>query len=62
MKRFYEREELSRDWIERYCKGNWESCVRYHMEERGEYHSDRMLPDGTLMKQRKDFNRKLKKS
>ena len=55
VKSFYEQGELSRDWIRRYCQGNWENCVRYHMEERGEYHPDRMLPDGTFMRRGKDF-------
>ena len=48
MKRFYEEGKLDRKWIELYCKGDWESCVRYQMEERGEEHPDWMLPDGTL--------------
>jgi len=48
MKRFYEKGKLSQEWIERYCRGDWESCVRYQMEERGEFHPDWMLPDGTL--------------
>jgi len=48
MKRFYEEGNLSKEWIERYCRGDWESCVRYRMEETGELHPDRMLPDGTL--------------
>jgi len=48
MKRFYEEGELSGQWIDRYCKGDWESCIRYQMEEAGEYHPDWMLPDGTL--------------
>lgn len=36
------------EWIEAYCKGDWESCVRYKMEERGEPQSDYMLPDGSM--------------
>jgi len=48
MKRFYEEGILDRKWIELYCKGDWESCIRYHMEERGEPHPDWMLPDGTV--------------
>jgi len=48
MKRFYEEGRLDGKWIELYCKGDWESCVRYQMEERGEPHPDWMLPDGTL--------------
>ena len=48
MKRFYEEGKLDKKWIELYCKGDWESCVRYQMEERGEPHPDWMLPDGTL--------------
>ena len=48
MKGFYQTGQLDRHWIESYCKGDWERCVRYQMEERGEFHSDRMLPDGSL--------------
>jgi DNA polymerase len=48
MKRFYEKGKLSREWIETYCKGDWENCVRYHLEEQGEPHPDWMLPDGSI--------------
>jgi len=48
MKRFYEKGKLDKKWIELYCRGDWESCVRYQMEEKGEFHPDWMLPDGTL--------------
>jgi len=50
MKRFYEEGRLCRKWIELYCKGDWESCIRYQMEEEGKYHPDWMLPDGTIDK------------
>lgn len=48
LKRFYEAGRLERKWIELYCKGDWISCVRYEMEELGNYHPDWMLPDGSL--------------
>ena len=48
MKRFHEEGKLDKKWIELYCKGDWESCIRYQKEERGEPHPDWMLPDGTL--------------
>jgi hypothetical protein len=48
MKRFYERGMLDRKWVNNYCKGDWSKCIRYRMEERGEYHPDFMLPDGTI--------------
>jgi len=48
MKKYYEMGILDRKWIEQYCKGDWENCLRYHMEENGEPHADYMLPDGTL--------------
>ena len=48
MKWFYESGRLSRRWIELYCKGDWENCTRYQMEEKGEPHPDWMLPDGSL--------------
>lgn len=49
--RFYQEGKLERRWIELYCKGDWESCIRYQMEERGEYHEDCMLPDGRIMRE-----------
>jgi len=48
MKRFYEKGNLDKKWIELYCKGDWESCIRYQMEEKGLPHPDWMLPDGTI--------------
>jgi len=48
MKRFYEEGYLEKEWINRYCQGDWENCVRYQMEERGEFHPDWMLPDGNI--------------
>lgn len=49
MKTFYENGMLDFEWIARYCRGDWESCVRYQKEERGEPHSDRLLPDGSFL-------------
>lgn len=46
--RFYERGMLDRKWIDVYCKGDWETCERYKMEEQGSTHPDWMLPDGSL--------------
>jgi len=54
MRRFYEEGKLNRKWIELYCKGDWESCIRYQMEEEGKFHPDWMLPDGTLDKRLKE--------
>ncbi len=54
MKMFYEKGMLDRKWVELYCKGDWESCKRYKMEEEGKFHPDYMLPDGSI-------NEKLKK-
>lgn len=48
MKKFYEQGKLKKMWIERYCKGDYKSCVRYRMEERGEPHPDNMLPNGRI--------------
>lgn len=48
MKSFYEQGKLSKYWIDGYCKGDWESCERYRMEENHIPHPDNMLPDGTI--------------
>ncbi len=48
MKRYYEMGKLDKKWVENYCWGNWENCVRYEMEENGKPHPDYMLPDGSI--------------
>ena len=48
MKRFYEQGKIDIEWIDRYCKGDWESCIRYQMAKRREPHPDWMLPDGSI--------------
>ena len=50
MKFFYEAGKLDKKWVENYCHGDWEKCVRYRMEEAGEFHPDNMLPDGSVDK------------
>jgi DNA polymerase len=55
LKQGYEKGVVEEHWILRFCKGNWQHCVRYQMEERGEYHPDWMLPDGTLNKELEEF-------
>ncbi|RLF28194.1 MAG: uracil-DNA glycosylase [Thermoplasmata archaeon] len=48
MKRFYDAGRLNKKWVELYCRGDWESCRRYQLEERGIPHPDNMLPDGSI--------------
>ena len=50
MKRFYEEGKLEKAWVEKYCFGNNDICVRYQMEESGEPHPDNLLPDGEVRK------------
>jgi hypothetical protein len=46
MKRAYEAGKLEKRFIDEYCFGNWEACVRYQMESRGEPHPDHLRQDG----------------
>jgi hypothetical protein len=48
---YYEQGKLDRKWVDEYCMGDWESCVRYQMEERQELHPDYMLPNGEIRKE-----------
>ncbi len=48
MKKFYEEGKLDKKWIENYCFKQGENCKRYEMEEKGIYHPDNMLPNGTI--------------
>ncbi len=50
MKTYTEQGKLERYWIENYCLVDNRHCVRYHMEERGQYHPDDMLPNGEIRK------------
>ena len=58
MKRFYEEGKLDKKWIELYCKGDWESCVRYQMEEKGELHPDWMLSDVSIDEELRNYIRR----
>ena len=44
--RFYEQGKLNKKWIDLYCRGDWESCKRYQLEERNVPHPDHLLPNG----------------
>jgi DNA polymerase len=48
MKRYTDAGLLDPKWVNAFCQGEWQRCVRYQMEERGEPHPDWMLPDGSL--------------
>lgn len=48
MRYFYEAGKLDEKWVDLYCKGDWRSCVRFQKEQKGEYHSDAMLPNGEI--------------
>jgi len=50
MRIFFEQGILDRQWIDRYCLGDYDSCVRFRMEEAGKPHPDNMLPDGLIDK------------
>lgn len=51
LKRFYEQGKLDKRWVKDYCWGSYSKCTRYKMEEKGLYHPDNMLPDGTVDKE-----------
>ena len=48
MKYYFEAGKIDKKWVEEYCHGHWQECVRYQKEEAGIYHPDNMLPDGTI--------------
>lgn len=48
IKRYTEKNMIDKKWVEQYCKSEYWRCVRKKMEEKGEYHPDNMMPDGTI--------------
>ena len=48
LKRFYEEGKLNIQWLKDYCWGNFSICIRKKLEDKGLFHPDNMLPDGTI--------------
>ena len=48
IKYFVDHGKLDRKWVEQYCLVSNKNCVRYKLEESGEYHPDNMLPNGEI--------------
>lgn len=48
IRRFDEQGLIDRSYVMDYCRGNWEKCKRYQLEEKNIPHPDHMLPDGSL--------------
>ncbi len=48
MRRAWEAGRLEQRFIDAYCRGDFEQCVRFQMEERGEPHPDWMRQDGVM--------------
>lgn len=48
VKYFYYAGRIEEHWVRDYCHISNPDCVRKQMEERGEYHPDNMMPDGTI--------------
>lgn len=48
IKYFVDNDKLNPKWVENYCLIGNKNCIRYQMEENGEYHPDNMLPNGDI--------------
>jgi len=53
IRRFYEQGKLEKKWVEQYCWGDNERCVRYQLEESGKPHPDNLLPNGEVKEELK---------
>ena len=49
IKYFVDNNNLDRKWVEDYCLVGNKNCIRYQMEERGQFHPDKMLPNGKII-------------
>ncbi len=50
IRRYTEQNLIDKKWVEQYCKSEYWCCLRRKMQERGQYHPDNMMPDGTIDK------------
>ena len=46
-----DNKKLDSKWVENYCLVGNKECVRYQLEEKGEFHPDNMLPNGKIMEE-----------
>jgi len=47
-KEFLEKGIIDEKWVANYCRSDYLNCERYKMEEKGLYHPDNMMPDGSI--------------
>jgi hypothetical protein len=50
LRKFEKQGRLGTKWRSQYCENNYTVCRRYQLEEKGIFHPDNMLPDGTIDK------------
>jgi hypothetical protein len=52
LRRLERQGKLDKAWAHSYCESdnNWQNCKRFQLEEKGIYHPDNMLPNGTIDK------------
>jgi hypothetical protein len=48
LKSYFEKQKIDINWIEDYCFGDYVNCERYKLEEKGAYHPDNMMCNGTI--------------
>ena len=48
LRKFEEEGKLEIKWKKEYCEGNYQKCIRFKMEEKGQAHPNNMLPNGEI--------------
>jgi hypothetical protein len=48
LRRFEKQGRLGKEWRTHYCEHDYTACRRFQLEEKGIFHPDTMLPDGTI--------------
>jgi hypothetical protein len=51
LRRLEAQQKIDGKWRENYCAHpeNWRHCKRYQMEEKGVYHPNTLMPDGSSL-------------
>ena len=48
IKTYADNNMIPTKWVKEYCLKANKNCIRYQLENKGQFHPDNMMPDGSI--------------